>query len=471
MLFKRKRIPFPIPGDARELTEEEMILVNGGGKEQGGQQDNSGETQTVKTGDTLGQIVADYNKDHGTDLTVADVAKMSGISNPDLIYPGQKISFGMSNSTSSTPTSSNISNSNCSSGLSGTYTSSSASSSSASTTNTETVCTTNTIKDKKHHSAYDQRFINEMMEKEQTIALGGNGITVEKIEENIINSNCSSIAPKERTVTDRIAQAKKNEFLASLYEGDNAGYVIDHKNKIIKTNWSDKKALAQAKEKLQAYETLEAGYKLVAYDEKTDDFLSFRSLGDVINYQTFEKLGVYEDNPNGSDVYFIYTYNTNNLSESIMKGFERSSIDDDIKYLQQKGIAVRVIESGTKEEILKAFGDDKAKIIVTSGHGSRKKKGIFTSDDQIFTFSDLSGFDIGDSLKTVIFENCFQGDFEKQWESALGGSIDVVGWHGKTNNVETRLFNGNGNLDRQTLNLRDYLNFSLFGGSGAGHKF
>ncbi len=97
MLFKRKRIPFPIPDDARELTEEEMILVNGGGKEQSnqqGSQDNNGETQTVKKGDTLSQIVSDYNKEHGTDLSVSDVAKMSGIENPDLIYPGQKINFG-----------------------------------------------------------------------------------------------------------------------------------------------------------------------------------------------------------------------------------------------------------------------------------------------------------------------------------------------------------------------------------------
>ena len=31
MLFKRNRIPFTIPDDARELTEEEMLLVNGGG--------------------------------------------------------------------------------------------------------------------------------------------------------------------------------------------------------------------------------------------------------------------------------------------------------------------------------------------------------------------------------------------------------------------------------------------------------
>ena len=30
MLFKRNRIPFTIPDDARELTEEEMVQVNGG---------------------------------------------------------------------------------------------------------------------------------------------------------------------------------------------------------------------------------------------------------------------------------------------------------------------------------------------------------------------------------------------------------------------------------------------------------
>ncbi|MBP5358345.1 MAG: hypothetical protein J6Y69_04070, partial [Treponema sp.] len=30
-LYSRKIVPFEIPGDARELTEDEMLLVNGGG--------------------------------------------------------------------------------------------------------------------------------------------------------------------------------------------------------------------------------------------------------------------------------------------------------------------------------------------------------------------------------------------------------------------------------------------------------
>ena len=31
-LYSRKIVPFEIPGDARELTDEEMLLVNGGGR-------------------------------------------------------------------------------------------------------------------------------------------------------------------------------------------------------------------------------------------------------------------------------------------------------------------------------------------------------------------------------------------------------------------------------------------------------
>lgn len=81
----------------------------------------------------------------------------------------------------------------------------------------------------------------------------------------------------------------------------------------------------------------------------------------------------------------------------------------------------------------------------------------------------MQKIEVGESLKTVIFENCYQGDFEKDWESAFGGSIDVVGWHKKTYTIETRLFNGCGTFDRQDLNLRDYLNSSLFGGEG--HDF
>ena len=65
MLFKRKRIPFPIPDDARELTEEEMIFVNGGAKIE-----NSVEAQAkAQVGDTV------TRKDGSTHtLTKGDIA-------------------------------------------------------------------------------------------------------------------------------------------------------------------------------------------------------------------------------------------------------------------------------------------------------------------------------------------------------------------------------------------------------------
>ena len=47
----------------------------------------------------------------------------------------------------------------------------------------------------------------------------------------------------------------------------------------------------------------------------------------------------------------------------------------------------------------------------------------------------------GENLRTVIFENCFQGDIEDKWEEAFGNNVDVVGWKGTTT-TETKSFNG-----------------------------
>ena len=64
-------------------------------------------------------------------------------------------------------------------------------------------------------------------------------------------------------------------------------------------------------------------------------------------------------------------------------------------------------------------------------------------------------------MNTVIFENCFQGDMEGEWEKAFGNNIDVVGWKGTTTTFETISFNDIGIFDRQTSNLRDYVTNSI----------
>lgn len=55
----------------------------------------SGQTiYTVKAGDTLSKIAADFGTSYQT------LAQLNGILNPDLIYPGQKLSIPSGSSTS-----------------------------------------------------------------------------------------------------------------------------------------------------------------------------------------------------------------------------------------------------------------------------------------------------------------------------------------------------------------------------------
>ena len=83
--------------DYREITGDELFRINGGGSteapENNTSSSNSTDSYTVQSGDTLSQIVHDYNQANGTNLTVNEVAQLSGIENPDLIHPGQSIVF------------------------------------------------------------------------------------------------------------------------------------------------------------------------------------------------------------------------------------------------------------------------------------------------------------------------------------------------------------------------------------------
>ena len=54
-----------------------------------------------------------------------------------------------------------------------------------------------------------------------------------------------------------------------------------------------------------------------------------------------------------------------------MKEKERESINDDIKYLEENGFSVKVIEQGTKNDIEEALENPEVDLIVTSGHGKK----------------------------------------------------------------------------------------------------
>ena len=92
---------------ARFLTEDELrYKINGGTDDFASDQTEAtadgGDSYTVQSGDTLSEIVEDYNSEHGTDYTYQEIAEQNGIENPDLIYPWDEINFGGGNTKTET---------------------------------------------------------------------------------------------------------------------------------------------------------------------------------------------------------------------------------------------------------------------------------------------------------------------------------------------------------------------------------
>ena len=202
--LKRKKtypayVELPIPEGCREMTEyEKRFVVNGGGEKK---EEPKNDTHTVVSGDTLSEIVYDYNKENGTNLTVSEVAKNSGISDPDKIYPGQTINLGPSGGA---PGSGSVS------GSSGNTPSSPSSPSSPTKINDATA---NTVKGPDHHSAYDQQYINEMMEKEQKNALSGSGIQGTAVSGKMFSANTNLYSPEDMHPNQPSTTLYENGFL------------------------------------------------------------------------------------------------------------------------------------------------------------------------------------------------------------------------------------------------------------------
>jgi hypothetical protein len=162
----------------------------------------------------------------------------------------------------------------------------------------------------------------------------------------------------------------------------------------------------------------------------------------------------YIDPDGEADVYFLFVYKTADKKDQRMQKFERSSIQDDIDYLRDMGLTVEVNEHATKQDVEAAFADQDAIMIVTSGHGYNAAK-IQTADKKSVEPSDLKK--VGNKLRIVIFENCYQGDYVREWKAALGQGVEVEGWTNTTTTIETRSFNGLGWFDRKSKNLREYV--------------
>ena len=158
--------------------------------------------------------------------------------------------------------------------------------------------------------------------------------------------------------------------------------------------------------------------------------------------------------PNGKEnVYFIYTYGEDDFA--MVAGEFWSQLGNIIDTFLL-GLSIKIIMQGTQADILRAIQDPECYALITSGHGSEDGK-ICTASGSYFTPSDIDKSDVSKNLQLVIFENCYQGLFEKEWEEAFGGNVDVVGWKGTTNTLETISFNTVGIFDRKINNMHDYL--------------
>jgi hypothetical protein len=153
----------------------------------------------------------------------------------------------------------------------------------------------------------------------------------------------------------------------------------------------------------------------------------------------------YTDPDGREEVYFLYGYE---LKDQNMKNDERASINEEVTLLKEAGLSVKVLENATRADMLAAFADPEAMMIVTSGHGYADIAGIVTAEG-----SDIRPSDVKDStsnLRTVIFENCHQGEsnFKAAWQKALGPNVEIIGWDRSTYTWESKSFNNGGIINR-----------------------
>ena len=163
----------------------------------------------------------------------------------------------------------------------------------------------------------------------------------------------------------------------------------------------------------------------------------------------------YTDPDGKTNVYFIFTFGEN---DDTMLLSEMWSQFGNFKDTILSGVSAKLIIRGTQNDILQAIQDPECYAVITSGHGCNDGT-ICTADNLYFSQSDIDKTKLSKNLKLVIFENCYQGDFEKEWEAAFGGNVDVVGWSEKTTTTETIFFNTIGIFDRQEKNISSYLSY------------
>ncbi len=257
MLLKRKRIPFPIPGDARELTEEEMILVNGGSE----RRENSNEgVAGANVGDTI-------QRNDGTVVTLSqadiDYAKkqIGGSGDSDSPVSMKNASSLDGNTVANQNVSPSFGVPSCTSGSAKT---------SIQTSDSmlpNSVSVTNQTQGNNRLSRRDSSISMDMVERKRLLDMKEAQPVFDEMHKIDLGAGDMTVTERIEFEKKKMLSGKMDETTGKKFEGVGAGYEIDHVEKVIRASMSDKKSFAEASDKFLAYDMEGMEYRFEACQE------------------------------------------------------------------------------------------------------------------------------------------------------------------------------------------------------------
>ncbi|MBO7582417.1 MAG: LysM peptidoglycan-binding domain-containing protein [Treponema sp.] len=264
MKIQKRRLPkfidintFDFTPYGRELTREESYRVNGGNVNE--------DVHTVQSGDTLGTLVYNYNQEHGTNLTVNEVAANNGIDNPDLIYVGQTINFGNPGNNQEKPQT-DTSSDNSTPDITPQQPNQSLIPTSIYTNSG------NNGNYKPSYSTSSDCYNPESSDPCNNSSSNYNDREYPSSKDGLINTN-----NKRNAGSGKAVNSINKIYVSSL------GYEIDYYNKIIRSPRNNQKALLEASEKFLAFEREELGYTFEVLCENSES-IKFLKYSEIVSF-------------------------------------------------------------------------------------------------------------------------------------------------------------------------------------------
>ena len=171
----------------------------------------------------------------------------------------------------------------------------------------------------------------------------------------------------------------------------------------------------------------------------------------------------YIDPDGRTDVYFIFTFDTNNMFAPEYRernieitNYIQNSMDNAFKELYNHFVSYDIIEAADSFSISNAFSDSEVIMIILCGHGNDSAGISITPRGSSYTPSNIPD-NISSSLGILILESCSQGAFISEWQERLGPDVKVFGWQEPVQVGEIGMFNRGEGEYSNGRNLDSYI--------------